>query len=48
MEYEMNRLRNENKVLSNNNTNKRKAVVNPVGSGNDENYDAFLDGFNSI
>ena len=47
MEYEMNRLRNENKVLSNNNTNKRKAVVNPVGSGNDENYDAFLDGFNS-
>ena len=48
MEYEMQKLRNENKVLSNNNTNKRKAVVNPIGNGNEENYDPFLDGFNSL
>lgn len=47
MEYEMSKLKSENSILKNNNKNKEKAVVNPIGNGNDENYDAFLDGFDS-
>ena len=47
MEHEMSKLKNEINVLKNNNLNKKKAVVNPIGNANDENYDAFLDGFNS-
>lgn len=47
MEYEMDKIKNENNILKNNNQNKKKAVVNSVGNGNDENYDPFLDGFNS-
>ena len=48
MEQEMNRLKAENSILQNNNNNKKKAVVNPIGNGNEENYDPFLDGFNSL
>ena len=48
MEQEMNRLKAENNILQNNNNNKKKAVVNPIGNGNEENYDPFLDGFNSL
>lgn len=47
MEYENQKIKAENKILLNNNTNKQKAVVTPTGNSSDENYDPFMDGWNS-
>ena len=47
MEHEMSKLKNEVNIFKNNSSNKKKAVVSPIGNAGDENYDAFLEGFNS-